>query len=189
MTCPNHYSTEVVKTCASRTYRSFKLSQNRKRNGKNLHRTKGSNSSSMAAGALSQPLIQWNRTWLRFPNVHFSQTKDMWEEVLLHFLELHVTWFGIIVNIYRQCINIFRPVNDSNRQQTNNREKREREREKEGRHTSTSRQPQPLYHAEESVAHYCWSNLGTMICFMYQFLNRKHVTVPGEKLEVASPIS
>ena len=41
---------------------------------------------------------------------------------MLHFLELHVTQFGSIVKIYSQTVYIFGPGNESNRQETHNRE-------------------------------------------------------------------
>ena len=56
--CPNLYSTEVVKTYASRLYNSFKFLEIHKRNHKNLRRTKDSNWSFLASGALSKPLFQ-----------------------------------------------------------------------------------------------------------------------------------
>ena len=73
--CPNIYSTEVVRTYPSRTYRSFKFSQVRQPNGKILHQTKKLNSFSLVSVALSKRLFQWNFTWRHFPNVHFSQTR------------------------------------------------------------------------------------------------------------------
>ena len=60
---------------------------------------------------------------------------------------------------------------------------------RERRPTPSRRQAYPPYHTDESLAQYCWPNLGTTICFMYQCLMWKHVTVPGNNFEVASPIS
>ena len=40
----------------------------------------------------------------------------------------------------------------------------------------------------EYVAHFCWSSLGTRMCFVYQCLIWKHVAVPWKNFKVAKPI-